>query len=100
MKKSKKEVYAYCDATGIIVFGTKVPNGSLPIIKGEDSVVREIMGVMARHGYKNPDKPGEDVLLVPGIPEAESQDEGMTALLAFKKWIGKKSNKDFKIVYK
>jgi hypothetical protein len=89
-----RTIFAYCDAGGVIQFGEAVPEGSLPIVKGEEKDVRELMGVVARHA--RPRKPGPDqVLLVPGIPEAENQEKAMDALIAFKAWLRKRKDPKF-----
>ena len=73
--------YAYCDATGVIKFGDFVPDSSLEIMQGDDKLVRNTMVSIARHAYDGV------TLLVPGIPEAKDQNEGIDALIKFKQWI-------------
>ncbi|QBH95747.1 host nuclease inhibitor protein [Limnobaculum zhutongyuii] len=68
---------AYCFASGVIEFGQRLPNGALPIISGKARNVRDLIGVHARHAYDG------QTLLVPGIPEAIDQHEGLDALQAF-----------------
>ncbi|EKG0711152.1 host nuclease inhibitor protein [Salmonella enterica] len=72
----KSTITAYCWASGLIEFGNALPEGALPIVTGSEKKVREEVEVLARHAYS-----GE--LLVPGIPEATSQDEGCEALVRF-----------------
>lgn len=78
---------AYCDSTGVIRFNTAVPEGSIEIARGPTKALRELMALSARHGYK------KGVLLVPGIPEAANQYEGIYALIAFCKWLAKTAPK-------
>lgn len=86
---------AYCYASGLIHFGRKVPDGALPFAKGPAKTLRDFIGVKARHGYKTrnikgrPTKiPGTEMLLVPGIPEAELMgDDPLVKLQEFCKWI-------------
>ncbi|ELH3242151.1 host nuclease inhibitor protein [Salmonella enterica] len=72
----KPTITAYCWASGLIEFGHTLPEGALPIVTGSEKKVREEVEVLARHAYN-----GE--LLVPGIPEAASQDEAREALVRF-----------------
>lgn len=72
----KPATVAYCWASGLIEFGYFVPGGALLIAKGNEKVVRNVVGVLACHAYNGD-------LLVPGIPEAADQDEGREALVRF-----------------
>lgn len=81
---------AYCNAKGLIEFGLKVPNGHLPIARGPEAMLRDLIEGEARHGYSTrkvrgrPTKiPGTECLLVPGIPEAPDQSAGLRALHLF-----------------
>ena len=40
---------AYCWATGLIEFGIRCPAGALPIAKGEDAMLRELVSALAEH---------------------------------------------------
>lgn len=64
---------AYVWRTGLIEFGRYIPKGALPLSSGRKSIIE----VIARHSRHNDD------LLVPGIPEANSDVEAMEALDAF-----------------
>jgi hypothetical protein len=68
---------AFCFRNGVIGFARRTPEGAIPIAKGSPKRLRRIIGTAARHGYE----PG--VLLVPGIPEAASEDEALKALRFF-----------------
>jgi hypothetical protein len=71
--------YAYAYADGVIHFGASVPPGALPIADGvESDLVRAITG-SARLAYDN------GTWLVPGIPEAADQKEGVDALIRYRK---------------
>jgi hypothetical protein len=72
-------MYAYCWATGLIGFGEKLPNGALPIARGKGKKFKAWVQVKARLAYDN------KTYLVPGIPEAEDDREGIDALI---KWCG------------
>ncbi|ELU9167991.1 host nuclease inhibitor protein [Salmonella enterica] len=72
----KSTITAYCWASGLIEFGNTLPEGALPIVTGSEKRVRDVVTVLARHAYNGD-------LLVPGIPEAASQDEAREALVRF-----------------
>ncbi|EAB4663410.1 host nuclease inhibitor protein [Salmonella enterica] len=72
----KSTITAYCWASGLIEFGNALPEGALPIVTGSEKRVRDVVTVLARHAYNGD-------LLVPGIPEAASQDEAREALVRF-----------------
>ncbi|MEO1670167.1 MAG: host nuclease inhibitor protein [Cyanobacteria bacterium J06631_2] len=70
-------IYASCDRRGVIEFGEKVPEGNLPLHYGEEAQVKERISVVARHAYDN------KTLLVPGVPEADNDDEAVDKLSAW-----------------
>ncbi|EBD5953444.1 host nuclease inhibitor protein [Salmonella enterica] len=72
----KSTITAYCWASGLIEFGNTLPEGVLPIVTGNEKQVRDVVEVLARHAYNGD-------LLLPGIPEAVSQDEAREALVRF-----------------
>ena len=72
--------YASVWASGRLVISPSVPEGAIAIAKGPEKALRKHFGVVCRHGYKR------GVLLVPGIPEAPSQDQGIKALQRFVRW--------------
>ncbi|EIX0306246.1 host nuclease inhibitor protein [Salmonella enterica] len=76
----KSTITAYCWASGLIEFGNTLPEGALPIVTGSEKQVRDVVTVLARHAYNGD-------LLVPGIPEAASQDEAREALVRFSRVI-------------
>lgn len=63
--KAQKTITAYCWGSGKIEFGAEPKPGTLPLLKGPSRLVREVVGIYARHGYKR------GLLLVPGVPEAK-----------------------------
>lgn len=77
--------FAWCWATGLIEFGDKVPEGACVFAKGPRRALRAAVEVAARHGIGA----SAGRLLVPGVPEAETEHAGMTALLDFIKWRAK-----------
>jgi len=81
---------AYCFASGHIEFTTKaIPDGALPILISPKA--RQIVQPIARMSYPrlNGDGTpirGTSVPLVPGIPEAKSEDEKYEAYMRFRLW--------------
>lgn len=71
---------AYCWANGEIEFGYAVPDGALHIASGPETTLKQEVGVTARHGYK------ADVLLVPGVPEAEDETVAVMMVIAWVEW--------------
>jgi hypothetical protein len=69
---------AFCDASGVIEFGPTCPPGRLPIAAGPRAKLERLIIGACRHGYDG------TTLLVPGIPEADSQSAGLDALKAFR----------------
>lgn len=73
---------AYCWATGLIEFGDQVPEGALSIASGAPQLLRAVISVRARHGKGA----SEGKLLVPGVPEAPSDQAKGDALQAWLAW--------------
>lgn len=70
--------FAYSDRCGTIEFGPFVPDGQLSIASSLDGKrLRETIEAICRHAYDG------KTLLVPGIPEADDDDQALDALLAF-----------------
>jgi hypothetical protein len=77
-KKQTTMTLAYCYASGQIGFASQCPDGALPLMRGPDAQVRDVIGGHARHAYDG------ETLLVPGLPEAgNDQRAGLEALHAF-----------------
>lgn len=81
---------AFCDRKGRIEFargdGRNIPDGMLGIVEGPAPKVRKLMQVTARHAYDN------KTLLVPGIPEAPTDDAAYDALVTFCDWLKKRKD--------
>jgi hypothetical protein len=71
------------DGSGRIVISERLPRGNLPIARGNEEELNEQMRMKARRGYD----PG--VYLVPGVPEAQNEDERVAALIRFMKFVGR-----------
>lgn len=77
---------AYCWANGVIEFADAMPDGALQIATGPQRALVEAVTTVARKGHK------EGVWLVPGLPEAQQQDEALDALMEWLRWCGPKHN--------
>lgn len=75
-------MYAICFASGEIIFSSQKDHiGAIVVAHGPGKVLRHRIEAVARHAYDG------ETLLVPGIPEAVNQADGVEALLRFQKWI-------------
>ncbi|AUM07872.1 host nuclease inhibitor protein [Escherichia coli] len=74
----KRNLIAWALPGGLIEFGYVLPEGALPIVAGKPATVRHVIDVMARHGRDE-----REQLLVPGIPEAGTQEEAFNAMVRF-----------------
>ena len=85
---------AWCWATGLIDIGDSMPtdsadgSGAIEIARGPKYALKGRLEVVARHGYT------KGQLLVPGVPEADSQEAKGDALAAWLAWCGKRKNRD------
>ncbi|MBH1636276.1 hypothetical protein I5U65_14280 [Stenotrophomonas maltophilia] len=75
---------AYCWANGQIGFGTNVPDSAIFIAEGSSTQLRKVISVVARHGKGAM----QGMLVVPGVPEAETQQAKGDALGAWLAWCG------------
>jgi hypothetical protein len=82
-------VKAWVTTDGLIDFGTQVPEGALLFASGMDCKLREQVGAAARHGKGN----WKGRLIVPGVPEARTQRQKMTALMVWVDWRAKANGK-------
>ncbi|GBQ96736.1 hypothetical protein AA23498_2720 [Acetobacter nitrogenifigens DSM 23921 = NBRC 105050] len=70
---------AYCFRSGHIEFGSTNPEGTLPIGRSRsEKKLREIVEVNARRAYDG------KTLLVPGIPEADTEEAALAAWRRFR----------------
>jgi len=74
--------YAYAWRSGQIEFGPTVPDGALKIGRLGSGVRKRDIRALARLSRRD-----NHTLLVPGIPEAYSDDEALTALNRFIGWV-------------
>ena len=73
---------AWCWASGLVEFGHVLPDDALPIATGPEFNLLKELGAACRHGKGA----SAGSLLVPGIPEAPNEQEGLRALRAFIQW--------------
>lgn len=76
--------FAYCWRGGVIEFGPRVPKGARQLDRGTEQSVRRRVEPLARHGYDG------RTLLVPGIPEAETDVAAHEAYKRFKSILDRK----------
>lgn len=76
---------AWCWASGLIEIGETVPEGAIKFAHGPKADLKCVLEAVARHGKGA----SEGKLIVPGIPEAESQQAAGDALQAFMDWARK-----------
>lgn len=87
--------YAFCWRSGKIEFGSKVPGGARPLGRG-DKAFCDRVEAHARLAYDG------KTLLVPGVPEAATNDDALLAVRLFIKWAIKQkplSGKDIRASY-
>lgn len=89
-KPSTTKIIAYCWAGGLIQFGPSVPDGAIGIARGEEAKVRDVIEATARHAKDN------ERLLVPGVPEAANEREGLAALARYIQWLGERNGDGFR----
>jgi hypothetical protein len=75
---------AFCDRRGIIEIEAKLPEGMLELARGRRAALERLMCAAARHAYDGKTR------LVPGIPEAETDDQALNAAITFREWLAKR----------
>lgn len=77
-----KTLHAYCWSNGLIQFGETVPTGTLPLLSGRPSAVRNKIIATARHSRVS------RRMFVPGVPEASAMGyDPVDAVIAYVGWI-------------
>lgn len=76
-----KTLAVYCARSGEIGFARRLPKGVLVCGRGPATHVRKAASVIARHGHDG------NTLLVPGIPEAATDEAALEAVFWFRKQI-------------
>lgn len=80
----------YCWMTGRIELGRKCPQGAIELHSGPAKALRRHVEVIARHGY------AEGLLLVPGVPEADSVADKVAACIRFARCLAERMAKGTK----
>jgi hypothetical protein len=78
---------AYAWQSGLIEFGQRVPSEAMLICEGRAKEVKHHVACLARIGY-------DGGLLVPGVPENDSENAKLDALIAFSFRIQERMEKD------
>ncbi len=97
------QLRAWCYPSGLIEFGNRIPKGAIVFARGPKKELCEFIGAKARHarviGGRRGRVPGMQLqLLVPGIPEADSQVAALEALIRWTKWIAINAPKGIRVV--
>ncbi|MCR9218951.1 MAG: hypothetical protein NXI21_01875 [Alphaproteobacteria bacterium] len=74
-------MHAYCYRSGEIGFGETIPKGCLSLIEGDEAAMER---VKTRARWK---RDGSGDVLVPGLPEAGSEEEAYLALRVFRRFL-------------
>ncbi|HEY0953996.1 MAG TPA: hypothetical protein VGE36_04515 [Roseateles sp.] len=90
-----REQVAWCWASGLIEIGDVLPadgpgGGAIEIARGPKHALKPQLQIVARHGMGA----SEGLLLVPGVPEAETQEAKGDALSAWLAWCNKRPLRD------
>ena len=75
------DALAYCYASGEIEVGPTKPVGAIVFARGSTPALRRLVEATARHAYDG------KTLLVPGVPEADTQQQGIAALIGWVRWL-------------
>lgn len=76
---------AYCWRTGEIGLSKRMPRGALQLGSGAMRTLQPAVSALARHAYDN------KTLLVPGIPEADSDLDALEAARRFQIELSKRT---------
>lgn len=74
-------LYAFCFRSGEVYFESCVPEGAIEIAKGRSIKWMNSVKIKCRLAYDGV------TWLVPGIPEAKTDEEALVALTKFRGWI-------------
>jgi len=94
MKPDMRHQVAWCWASGLIEIGEAMPpddadgGGAILIASGPKALLEQRLNVLARHGKGA----SAGKLLVPGVPEADTQQHKCDALGAWLAWAAGGSN--------
>ena len=105
MSSAAPVVRAYCYPSGLIEFGRTLPKGATIIARGPKDLLREFIESRARRHTptrswrgRRVKTPPREMLLVPGVPEAESQPQAAKALQDWSQWIATQAPKGVRVL--
>jgi len=81
MEPAGETAIAYCYASGVIEVGPSKPDGAIVFARGATPALRRLIEATARHAYDG------KTYLVPGVPEADNQRQGVDALIRWVRWL-------------
>ena len=83
---------AWCFADGSIAFGDEIdmPSGAILIARGSKSFLRGVLSCASRYDYKR------NILIIPGVSEAETQEEKGDALAEWLRLCSKENGKKYR----
>lgn len=85
-----REIFVYAWRSGLLEFKSKPLEefgegdpGPILVAHGPEDALRDVLETTARHGY------GRSIgqVLVPGVPEAASDEQAIDALIAWTDWV-------------
>lgn len=74
------EYVAYCWRGGRIAVGTRCPEHALPLFRGSKHHLYKVIRGTARRGLGG-------ISLVPGVPEAATDNDAVDAVIAYRDWV-------------
>lgn len=75
MSEQTKKITAWAWRSGLIEFGDEMPEGALPVISGDEMVVREVVEILANDSWRG--------LVVPGVAWAVDGNAAVDLLIDF-----------------
>jgi len=88
MAPRDEHTVAFCWESGLIETGVAVPKGAILIARGQPKPLENLIAGTARLALDG------KTWLVPGIPEAETQDAKVDALATYLSWIRSRAGDD------
>lgn len=74
---NQTKIHVYCRGDGNLEFGPRCPGAAIPIGYGPEDRLRKVVSTLARHSYDG------QSLVIPGVPEAENDNDVLAAMWAF-----------------
>ena len=75
---------AYCYRSGEVQVARREPSGAIALVRGPAPLLRQVVSANARHSRTS------NTLLVPGVPEAVTQEEALDAAAAWAKRVAQR----------